>query len=450
MMKARRSALSVPFAAQRLLAVIPALAACFGAGCFLDTAGVDPVPGEINFPTSIVMAPGAAPDYVYVFNSNFDLRYNGGTVMAINIADVDAAINDPTRCETKPCILATPSQFIAGREVVTGSFPGGAAISTDGRRLYAPFRSDSSLTFIDVNPATGELFCQLGGVPGGRCDEFHRRGDEATANLRGESMPGDPSRVLLQPRPAPLTGDFLVVLDRSGKASMFFDGTAAMPDVAPTLIDVIDGLPPSAVGLAYDAVAGVSYVSSANSSPTARLARLGVAIDEPAPVRSYLFRAGEPRITGLDDGLDVRDLAFDGDRLYILSRRPEAVVFVDLRRAGLSSGDLPIERVISVDFGASRLKLATIGGRRFLFVTCYDGRTLFIIDAETGVVEDVVRGFSGPFEVAVDESRNLAFVSDFRSSVVRVVDLQPLAEGSSEPILIVATLGTPRAPSELN
>ena len=453
MMKARRSALSVPFAAQRLLAVIPVLAACFGAGCFLDTAGVDPVPGEVNFPTSIVMAPGAAPDYVYVFNSNFDLRYNGGTVMAINIADVDAAINDPTRCETKPCILATPSQFLAaGREVVTGSFPGGAAISTDGRRLYAPFRSDSSLTFIDVDPATGELSCQLGGVTGGRCDEFHRRGDEATANLRGESMPGDPSRVLLQPRPAPLTGDFLVVLDRSGKASMFFDGTAAMPDVAPTLIDVIDGLPASAVGLAYDAVAGVSYVSSANSSPTARLARLGVAIDEPEPVRSYLFRAGEPRITGLDDGLDVRDLAFDGDRLYILSRRPEAVVFVDLRRAGLSSGDLPIERVISVDFGASRLKLATIGGRRFLFVTCYDGRTLFVIDAQTGVVEDVVRGFSGPFEVAIDEVRNLAFVSDFRSSVVRVVDLEPLAApgGSSLPIRIVATIGTPRAPSELN
>jgi DNA-binding beta-propeller fold protein YncE len=445
MMKARRgSALS---------ASIALLSAVLLAGCFLDTSGVDPVPGAINFPTSIVMAPagtsGAAPGFVYVVNSNFDLRYNGGTVMSLDLARIATAI---AACTETPCVLRKPSDFLAaGHEVTTGSYAGGAAISSDGTRFYAPFRSDGSLTFIDVDPTTGELTCQSSGATGGRCDDSHRRGDDPSSSIRHESMPGDPSRVLLQPRPNPADGDFLVVLDRSGKASLFFDRTTGTRSPAPTLIDVVDGLPPSAVGLAYDAAAGISYVSSSNTSPTARLARVGVAIDEASGgERSYLFRAGEPRLSGLDDGLDVRDLAFDGDRLYLLSRRPQAVVFIDLTRAGFSGGELPIERVISVDYGASRLALATIGGRRLLFVTCYDGRSMFVIDAQTGAVEDVVRGFSGPYEVAVDEVRALAFVSDFRSSVVRVVDLGPLADGTSEPLQIVATIGVPRAPSELN
>ena len=53
-------------------------------------------------------------------------------------------------------------------------------------------------------------------------------------------------------------------------------------------------------------------------------------------------------------------------------------------------------------------------------------------------------------EIAVDEVRERAFVTDFRSSVVRIVDLAPLAARTNEPLRIVATLGVPRAPSELN
>ena len=449
MTKARRNPAHSPALASTASCVL----AVALSGCFLDTAGVDPVAGGLNFPTSIVMAPpratGEAPAFVYVLNSNFDLRYNGGTVLALDLARVEAAID---ACAGGPCVLDDLGAFVPpGGEVVTGSFPGGAALSTDGTRLYAPFRSDGSLTFIDIHPDAGALSCRAGGATGGRCDDFHRRGDESIASQRGESMPGDPSRLLLRPLPNPDEGDLLVVLDRSGQASLFFDRAGAGANEAPKLVDVVDGLPASAVGLTYDEGTGTAWVSSANTSPTARLAKLGVAIDARASAeRSYLFRAGDVRLSGLDDGLDVRDLVFDGDKLYVLSRRPQAVVIIDLARAAESSVELPIERVVGVDFGASRLVVTTLGGRRYLLVTCYDGRTLFAIDAETGAVEDVVRGFSGPFEIAVDEVRERAFVTDFRSSVVRIVDLAPLAARTNEPLRIVATLGVPRAPSELN
>jgi DNA-binding beta-propeller fold protein YncE len=449
MTKARRSHAHLP--ALALLA--PGLVALASAGCFLDTAGVDPAPRALNFPTSIVLAPprvaGEAPAFAYVVNSNFDLRYNGGTVLALDLAGVDAAID---ACRDEPCTIGDLADIVPeGGEVITGSFPGGAALSSDGSRLYAPFRSDGSLTYIDVNPASGALSCRAGGAVGGRCENAFRRGDESIASQRGESMPGDPSRLLLRPLPDPTAGDLLVVLDRSGKASLFVDRPGAAANEAPKLIDVVDGLPSNAVGLAYDEAAEVVWVSSANTSPTARLAKLGIALDARASAeRSYLFRAGEVRLSGLDDGLDVRDLVLDGERLYVLSRRPQAVVSIDLARAGEGGGDLPIGRVIGLDVGASRLVAATVGTRRYLFATCYDGRTLFVIDAETGSVEDVVRGFSGPFEVVVDEVRARALVTDFRSSVVRVVDLSPLVERSSAPLRIVATLGVPRAPSELN
>jgi DNA-binding beta-propeller fold protein YncE len=449
MTKARRSHAHLP----ALALLTPGFVALASAGCFLDTAGVDPTPKALNFPTSIVLAPpraaGEAAPYAFVVNSNFDLRYNGGSVLTLDLARLDAAIG---ACGDTPCTLADPGAVVPeGGEVITGSFPGGVALSSDGRRLYAPFRSDGSLTYIDVNPATGALSCRAGGAVGGRCEDAFRRGDESIASQRGETMPGDPSRLLLRPLPDPAAGDLLVVLDRSGKASLFVDRPGAAANEAPKLIDVVDGLPANAVGLAYDAASETVWVSSANSSPTARLAKLGIALDARASAeRSYLFRAGEVRLSGLDDGLDVRDLVLDGDKLYVLSRRPQAVVAIDLARAGEGAGDLPISRVIGLDVGASRLLAATVGGRRYLFATCYDGRTLFVIDAETGAVADVVRGFSGPFEVVVDEVRARALVTDFRNSVVRVVDLSPLVDGSSTPLRIVATLGVPRAPSELN
>jgi hypothetical protein len=62
----------------------------------------------------------------------------------------------------------------------------------------------------------------------------------------------------------------------------------------------------------------------------------------------------------------------------------------------------------------------------------------------------VVPNLSGPHALVLDDARERVYVADFRSSVVRVVDLSPLADhASEEPVRVIASLGRPRVIQEL-
>jgi sugar lactone lactonase YvrE len=83
-------------------------------------------------------------------------------------------------------------------------------------------------------------------------------------------------------------------------------------------------------------------------------------------------------------------------------------------------------------------------------VACFDARELFVIDLITMLPRSVVPNLSGPYEIALDEQRQLLYVADFRSSVIRIVDLSPIAAGDGEaPVQVVATLGEPQVLQEL-
>ena len=60
-----------------------------------DTSGVTPPKDTLFFPVGLSMT--EEDDYLLVANSNFDLRYNGGTLVAIDLARF--APKDPSRLE---------------------------------------------------------------------------------------------------------------------------------------------------------------------------------------------------------------------------------------------------------------------------------------------------------------------------------------------------------------
>ena len=86
------------------------LAACAGlSGCGLNQAGVTPPADTIAFPASAVLDRDS--DWLFVTNSNADLRYNDGSLMALSM--VRAAVDrepydpgdpnaDPPRAENHP------------------------------------------------------------------------------------------------------------------------------------------------------------------------------------------------------------------------------------------------------------------------------------------------------------------------------------------------------------
>jgi hypothetical protein len=75
-----------------------------------------------------------------------------------------------------------------------------------------------------------------------------------------------------------------------------------------------------------------------------------------------------------------------------------------------------------------------------------------VLDATTGAVLSIVHNLSGPFEIALDSLRMRLYVADFRSSVVRIIDLSPIVtstDPSTTSARVVATLGSPKLIQEL-
>ncbi|MBK6580959.1 MAG: hypothetical protein IPG17_33360 [Sandaracinaceae bacterium] len=80
--------------------------------------------------------------------------------------------------------------------------------------------------------------------------------------------------------------------------------------------------------------------------------------------------------------------------------------------------------------------MATLHGREFAFVSCFDSRDVYVVDLLTREVAAVMRGMSGPFEFEIDAVRERVYVADFRTSVIRVVDLAPMLACLDEPGMI--------------
>ena len=150
------------------LAVPAVLSGCFGAG------GIDPPADRFFYPTGLALT--AVGRYLLVANSNFDLRYNSGTVNVVDLAAVDAQIEACLgRCRDardEKDFLVVDSTVIIGSQVTD------LAVAPDGSRAYASVRGNGTLTWFDLDEAAAPggrvLSCFDDPTPGARrCDGTH-------------------------------------------------------------------------------------------------------------------------------------------------------------------------------------------------------------------------------------------------------------------------------------
>ena len=160
-------------------------------GCTLHQAGVTPPDDRIFFPSGGVVDPEGG--WLYVVNSNSDLRYNAGTIVAIDLLAARLAYataqgtaplcsydpryvppaSDHSSCwdTTDPNILNVDEQKLIDRTstVRIGSFAGTPLIQTFpdpgvDRRMFVPVRGDTSITFMNLAhvPAVQRFYCTGG------------------------------------------------------------------------------------------------------------------------------------------------------------------------------------------------------------------------------------------------------------------------------------------------
>jgi hypothetical protein len=457
-------------ARRRALSYIAVLATM---GCNLDNDGDAPPRGSLYFPNAIALSAHDAStpaSHLLVANSNFDLRYRSGSVQSFSLDAIASQLALPGRASGPENIIEASSAFV--EEAAIGSFSSAMAPSSDGSVLFVATRTDDTLSMVGL--AAGGRVSSCNGTA---CNA--RVAADAAQRSKPLVWPGNPVGVIAGPLShwsgpeRSISGDYVLVAHRTGAVSLFVYRPGAVGD-APgdlVLLDVLEGLPQVLTEMAYDPGSGLVHLSVAGTSGVKLLARVGVAIPAPTPgaasvepaFTARLYDAGVVELQGTSTGNDSRDLAFvravptagaalAGDRALILSSYPSALLVVDVDPTRNQPSAARVERSIALGVGAQRIVTGTLGGRPFAIVACFDARQLFVIDLNTMIVRSVVPNLSGPFDLAIDEARRLLYLTDFRSSVIRVVDLAPAADASTDsakPVRVVATLGRPQVLPEL-
>lgn len=511
--------------------------------CSLNHPGEAPSRGELYYPIAVTLPPvqedeadtGVSPRYLFVANANFDLRYNSGSLQAFDLDHVVKKINScvaneekcrssikckkgsdendsesPDECDDdyekfadcdpyKPCVIN--SEKALEDEVLIGSFAATAVFSPSGKRLYVPTRSNTSLTYVDVDPdASGDAVLSCDQDSNRKCGDAFIRGDEEIASERdieitGESVGAVAARLNQLAFNAPNNAgdnigiDGIFVAQRNGTVS-FFVSPDKKPkkenakykglNRGPNFIHTIDGLQNDITNISLDPLSGQAYLTSqeyGTTGGTKSLQRVGFIYDNIDVKTSFIFDAGYVLLRGVSLERDTRAIGFSPlaeDKAFIVSRTPDALLILDFANARTGALEATVHKTVKVGSSASRLALGQIGSdpRLFAFVSCFGSRELYVIDVDLAEPVAVIQGFSGPFEVAVDRWRKLAYVADFRSSIIRIVDLQPIVcasessntecpdiyVGATDPIpckcfdrpsRIIATLGEPQPPEEL-
>ncbi len=437
----------------------------------IDNSGVEPPPREFNFPTEMWLAPAngsSGASHLVVADTNFDVRYNAGTLKSLDLDELNREADACAQSNEEDCVIPL-SEALVTSEVVIASFASQLAASVDGRRLYVALRSGPTVTAVDFDPSSGQLSC--GGTPG----SFHPCTDAYAEPLlnpdtRDISFEGDPLDMVvsdLSELGRSEEGTALVTLQRggfrSGQANLLIDTSLGnSPELR--LTDQLDGLPTDMQALQFFPEGLRAWAVNGDINV---ISQLGLALD--ADTRSLddarLFAGTSLTLQRqIDTGstastlADLRALQFDprpdNPNVYLLSRRPEAFIVTDRSRINSATRTLPVQDIIPVGNGASRMTLDIVADRLIAFVTCFDSRDVYVIDIDKRQVLAVVRDVSGPFEAVIDSARERLYVSDFSVSGIRIISLSNLVDclqnnDSNCSPTVIATVGDPRPVREL-
>jgi DNA-binding beta-propeller fold protein YncE len=136
----------------------------------------------------------------------------------------------------------------------------------------------------------------------------------------------------------------------------------------------------------------------------------------------------------------------------VLVGRPSALQLTDLPDSptAIEPGEVRVKESTVLGFGAARIATGVVQGVPLAVVSSFDTREVAVVDLRTMRVRSMRPNLSGPWDLVLDPERGFVYVADFRSSVLRVIDLAPVLTGDADGSLaVVATIGRPRVIQEL-
>ena len=388
-------------------------AAIFLVGCAQEEVGYPPPTDAFRYPVSVVVGQsGTGAKTLYVASSNFDLLYNKGTVIAVDLEALDV---DGTE-ETQPLSsLIDPEKG----HVTIDSFAGMMALSSTGR-LFVTTRSEHKLFAIDADG--GALTCV---TPDEKRPKPQRCA--GTKLSKGGVEPTDPyalafhgGALYLTHGTRPTKGDsysnaLLVRLDPETLGGLSYVDIGPAPS---------EGIIETPHGLYF------SGRAVRNASESLRLLVNGQVMD-----------AGVTLATGIQEGRGL-GVSSDGDRLYMLTRGtrrssnvpadgPDGLLVLDISEDPLTgTAKNQVLGFVPLPEGASQMAVLPRSGRGdLLAISCTDSDKVVIYDSDLGVLTasaDVATPY-GIAALPLDGGGIRLFVASFKEHSVQIIDLEDLA-----------------------
>lgn len=391
--------------------------AAIGMGCAKEEVGDPPPTDALHYPVSLALSSdeSGTAKYLYVASSNFDLLYNRGTVLAVDLSAYDPEASDASQ----------PLSALVDKDkgwVTMDSFAGKMALSPDGKRLFIPTRSDHRLVAVDVEGNGGQLNCVLPD----KDVEKHPQRCHGLKLSKDDVEPTDPFALAFHQGALYVTHG-----TRPDNGSSYLDSMLVRLNPV-----TLDGIAHISIGPApsediIETPVGLYFSGKAvrHASEALRFLVSGQVVD-----------AGVTVSTGIQEGRGL-GLSADGTRLYMLTRGtratnnvpsdgPDGLLAVDIsvddvtgmaRNQALSFTPLPE--------GASQMTVIHRSGKRdLLAISCTDSDQVVFFDDELGIIAASVDVLSpyGIVQTPLPDGGVRLFVASFKDDSVQVIDVDDL------------------------
>jgi hypothetical protein len=418
-------------------------------GCLPDTAGVDPQDDRMNYPAGIAMA---GEDHLIVANSNFDLTYNSGTLIAIDLRKLHAIeqefkdnpdlLSDDCAKKTKTylskdCkrIYVPPSKVIdTDNTIHIGSFASDLQITPNGDRAIIPIRSKNKIVIVDINVAgDGSMRLDCGQGSDKTCDSAHQIGSNDQL-----SLPIEPYEVasLLYKEMV----DGVETITTLGFATHLAGGEVSVFKIdqggklAAELIGVATKVIPGASGIAvksdpdHDPYKQEIYVSGRNESVPHLEVLMVLSDSANGSISRNPFFGSVNEIDFSQDiygGTDARGIAVQssGTSGYLITRQPEALLELDTEsRKLINLTTVGADPSIVALYENDQDTPDPADDVAYAYVLCFLSNQVYIVDTRYFDMAQVVRSTGkGPHAITFDKKRKRAYIANFRESTITII-----------------------------
>lgn len=456
------------------LCVIAAVGLGFG-GC--ETTYEDPFPrtDRVHWPIGLTVHPNGR--FLYVVNSNFDTRYRedvGGTISVFDLETMKLLDGQGPYLPSfgghiKLNGNATRAYVTARLDnqlVVLDVAPNGSAISCNGssdssecslnripntagspRIPVDPFGIDVATETLGsvaeiATAAQGDWVLTAGETSAtytATSDDSATKIAEELAVALGEVAAVESNRITVK-------GAITVTAPDNGEASIREDiidiiGLSHLRSTNLTGISIRDNLATASMRSA-EFLEGTNTVARrpgtrdfyAGGRFSRELAIFQPYLEPQGAVQGLVDR-GRVTLNALTTAVDARAIAFepDGNTLYVATRNPDALHVIEIvpQNAELGTGTAHrVVKAIALNAQPSDIVRAQINGRTLLYITCYDGQSIQVVDPQLGAIVDEIELGARPYIFATDSGPYCRPGADRCYGYVSLFDDMPRAGGS--------------------